>query len=86
MPDIHNDDGDNIAEMSLTERQMAALEEGGEIVVIFHTPQLLRGLLGERNGSFTLHKHADRIVTNEPEAVKVYAGLQKAIASARRMN
>jgi hypothetical protein len=39
-------------------------------------------LAGERSGSFTLHKH--RIsVTNEPEAVKVHADLQKAIAAVR---
>ena len=34
------------------------LDDGDEIAMIFHTPQLLRFVLGERNGSFTLRKTA----------------------------
>jgi|KBSMisStaDraftv2_1062788.scaffolds.fasta_scaffold300297_2 hypothetical protein len=83
---IYKDDGEIIAEMPLTEKQLAALDEGGEIAVIFHTPQLQRTLLGERSGAFSLHKHGDRIVTSEPQAFKIYADMQKAIAAAQRAN
>ena len=86
MLDIYNDDGETITEMPLTEKQLAILEVAGEIAVIFHTPQLLRSLLGDRSGSFSLHKRDDRVVTREPQAVKRYADLQKAIAAAQRAN
>jgi len=86
MSDIYNDDGETIAEMPLTERQLAILDAADELVVIYHTPQLLRHLLGEHSGSFTLHKRDDRVVTNEPKVVERYAQLQKAIAAARRVS
>jgi hypothetical protein len=58
------------------------LAAGEEITVIYHTPQTLRGLLGQHNGSFSL-KRTDRITTQEPEEVRKFAQLQRSIKAAR---
>lgn len=83
MPDIFNQAGDNVATIPLSEKQLTTMATGADIVVIFHTPQLLRGVLGERNGSFTLRRIHERIETDQPDAVKQYAELQKAVQAAR---
>jgi hypothetical protein len=74
---------DEIADIPLSVKQLAALEQGEEIAVIYTTPQLLRGTLGQQSGSFSLQKDHDRIVTQMPDAVKAYAKLQKSIAAIR---
>jgi len=61
---IHDGDGNEIADIGLSDKQRAVLETDEEIVMIYHTPQTLRSLLGEHNGSFSLRKHASRIVVN----------------------
>jgi hypothetical protein len=83
MADIFDASGDKLGEIALSEKQTAALEAGTEITVLYHTPQLLRGALGSRNGTFTLHKDGEHIVTAEPEAVKQFADMQKAVRAAR---
>jgi hypothetical protein len=83
MTDIFNAAGDKLGEIALSEKQRAALEAGTEITVLYHTPQLLRGVLGSHNGTFTLHKDGERIVTAAPDAVKRFADMQKAIRAAR---
>jgi hypothetical protein len=75
-----------IADIPLSMKQMAMLEAGEAITVIFHTPQMLRDLLGPRNGAFTLVKDNDRITTAEPDSVKQFADLQRAIHAVRREN
>lgn len=83
MDAIYDSDGKEIGSIALSDKQQAAIEAGEEIVVIYHTPQLLRSLLGERSGSFTLRKIHQRIETNEPDVVKHFAELQKAITAAK---
>ncbi len=83
MTDICNTEGEVIADIPLSSKQLGLLEGGNEITVIFHTPQLLHKLLGQRSGSFSLHKADGHIVTKEPEAVTTYADLQKAVVAAR---
>jgi len=83
MDAIYDSDGKDIGSIPLSDKQRAMLETGAEIVVIYHTPQLLRSLLGERNGSFVLHKDGDRVVTTTAAEVKEFAALQKAITAAR---
>ena len=83
MTAIHDDDGNEIADMTLSEKQDAILKAGEEIVVIYHTPQLLRTLLGEQNGTFVLRKNGDRITTANAATVKKFADLQRAIKAAR---
>jgi hypothetical protein len=83
MVDVFDGDGNMIAGIPISEKQLAALEAGAEVAVIFHTPQLLRYLLGERSGSFSLHRAAGRIITRDVDAVKHFAELQAAIAKAK---
>lgn len=85
MPTIHDAEGNVVAEISsLSEKSQGVLETGADITMIFHTPQLMRGALGERSGSFTLHKDGDRLITTTPAAVKVYAEIQAGIAAIKR--
>jgi hypothetical protein len=83
MDTIHDSDGNEIGGIALSDKQRATIETGAEIVVIYHTPQLLRSLLGERNGSFMLRKDGDRVVTTTTAAVKDFVALQKAITVVR---
>ena len=66
----------------LSDKQQAVLETGEEIVVIYHTPQMLRYVLGEKSGTFILRKAA----TDHRARCRVlrrYAELQRAIKAAR---
>jgi len=83
MDAVYDNDGNEIGNVSLSERQRATLETGAEIVVIYHTPQMLRSVLGEHNGSFMLRKDGDRVVTTTAAAVKDFVRLQAGIAAAR---
>jgi len=88
MPDVFDKNDKLISEIPLSEKQLALLESGEEIVVIYHTPQLLRYLLGERSGSFSLHMRAPakadkRIISHDADAVTHFAELQKAVKAAR---
>jgi hypothetical protein len=73
--DIYDQDGNVLASMELSEQQLALLDRDSAITVRYHTPQLLRGLLGERNGSFTLRKTASRITADDSDTVRQFAAL-----------
>lgn len=83
MDTIYDSDGNEVGSIPLSDKQRETIETGAEIVVIYHTPQLLRSLLGERNGSFMLRKIGERVVTTTTAAVKDFVALQKAIAAKR---
>ena len=51
--------------------------------MIYHTPQLLRSVLGEQSGTFILSKLGERIVAADAKGLRVYANLQRAIKAAR---
>jgi hypothetical protein len=80
---IFDDGGAEIAEIEISERQAGVLEHGDQIVVIYHTPQLLRHVLGEQAGSFELHKRGQFVIAKDVDGIKRYAGLQDAIKHAR---
>jgi hypothetical protein len=83
MDAIYDSEGNELGRMPLSDKQRATIETGADIVVIYHTPQMLRSLLGERNGSFILRKDGDRVVTTTAAAVKEFVGLQAGIAAAK---
>ena len=84
MSAIFDDNGTELADITLSEKQQTILDAGENIVVLYHTPQLLRAVLGEQNGSFTLTKGSnDSIVTSDPVSLKKYADLQRAIKAAQ---
>lgn len=83
MDSIYDSDGNEIGSIPLSDKQRATIETGAEIVVIYHTPQMLRSVLGERNGTFVLRKDGERVVTTTTAAAKEFVALQKAIAATR---
>lgn len=80
---IFDDGGTEIAQIELSDKQARVLEAGEEIVVIYHTPQLLRHILGEQNGTFMLRRTGLLVVAKDVAGLKRYAGLQRAIKKAR---
>lgn len=83
MTAIYDNEGNEIAEIDLSEKQRAVLETGENIVMIYHTPQMLRYLLGEHTGTFVLHKHDEQVIVNDAGRLRKYADLQRAIKAAR---
>jgi hypothetical protein len=79
---IFDDGGTELAEIDLSYKQSHVLGAGEEIVVIYHTPQLLRHILGERSGTFTLHKVGEHVIAKDVAGLKRYAALQTAIRKA----
>ena len=77
----HN--GVQLGTISLSEKTLALLDEGENVTVLYHTPQLLRDQLGQRNGAFALYKEGDHIMTDSPERLSEYLQLQSAIAAAQ---
>jgi len=80
---IFDGDGNEIADIEVSEKQTKILELGEEVVLLFHTPQLLRSLLGERTGSFVLKKIGTRVVAIDGDSVKKYADMLRAVKQAR---
>lgn len=81
MPDVFDSDGNKLADIPLSDKQRTLLDAGQEVCVIYHTPQLMRSQLGDRNGSFLLSMNGDRLVTSTPEPFKQFAKLQAGIAA-----
>lgn len=81
MDTIYDGQGNELGKVRLTEKQLAALDDGGSINVLYHTPQLMHSVLGQRSGSFPLMKEGDRLLTTKPTAVKEFLEIQAAIAA-----
>lgn len=79
MQTIYDADGNELGSVPITEKQQAALDGGGSIAVLYHTPQLMQADLGKRSGSFSLYKEGDRLITTTPAAVKDYTQLRTAV-------
>jgi hypothetical protein len=83
MTGIFDRDGNEIAQIEISHKQQAVLDTGEEIVVIYHTPQLLRHIIGEKSGTFVLRKMGLLVVAQDVAGIKRYAALQVAIKKAR---
>jgi hypothetical protein len=81
---IHDGDGNEVGDIELSIKQKSVLEAGEEIVVIYRTPQTLRHVIGDEEGSFILHKAGDRTIVRDANVLRNYAKLQRAIKAARR--
>ena len=69
MEEIFDVDGNSLGKIPLSARQMDLLAVGENITVQYHTPQLLRHLVGERSGSFELGKNAAGQIVVVPDDV-----------------
>ena len=76
---IFDRDGNELADIPLSERNQRVLDHNEEIVIIYHTPQMLRYVLGEKSGTFMLRKHGAHIVAVDVDGLRAYADLQRAI-------
>jgi len=83
---IRDGDGNEIADIALSEKQCALLDAGENVVLIYHTPQMLRHLIGEQSGSFILGKRGEDVFTPAPDNLRAYAKLQRAIKIAREQH
>jgi hypothetical protein len=82
---IYDDQGNELADIPLSERNVGILQaDGAQITVLYHTPRMLQGTLGTRNGSFTLRRVGAQLVADNPAAVREYAGMQGAITDLHR--
>jgi DNA-binding winged helix-turn-helix (wHTH) protein len=86
MTAIYDGNGNEIADIGLSDKQRALLEADEEIVLIYHTPQTLRYLLGEHSGSFVLRKKLAQIVVSDVDRLRAFADLQRAIKAAREQH
>jgi len=86
MPMIHDRDGNEIADIPLSEKNQAVLDHDEEVVIIYHTPQMLRYILGEKSGTFTLRKLGGHLVAADVVGLRAYADLQRAIKVAREQH
>ena len=82
---IYDPKGNEIADIPLSEISQNKLQkDGANIVVLYHTPRMLQGERDARAGSFTLRRIGDRLVSDQPTAVKEYADIQKAFAALQK--
>jgi len=77
--EIYDADGNLLGNISLSDMQMKRLAAGGLISVRYHTPQLLRQVLGEHSGVFELMLKDGKIVSQGAEELKRYIALLDAI-------
>lgn len=83
---VYDSDGNELGDVPLSEKQLAALDAGGKVSVLYHTPQLLQHTLGRRSGSFMLYKDDDRVVALTSNSVREFLELQASIKAAREPN
>jgi hypothetical protein len=80
MAEIYNAKGEKVADLSLSDRQADELDEGRDVVVMWHTPRQLHGLYPLESGHFTLRKDGERtVVIDAPDAVSRVALYQDAL-------
>lgn len=86
--EIFDSNGNSLASIPVSEKLRKILATGAEVTIIFHTPQLLRPLLGERSGSVTLRQMipGDRVITTQPGPVRAFATLQAAVRAAKQVS
>jgi len=83
---IYGEEGGVLGTLYLTEKQQKILDSGEQLVVIYHTPQLLQNMLGNRSGSVVLVKSGEEIRTKTPAATRQFLDLQASIKAAREPN
>jgi hypothetical protein len=86
MQTIYDGDGNELGQIPLTPKQQAVLDAGAVLTVQYHTPQLMHAALGQRSGTFTVHKDGERLISATPKSVKDFVAMQAAIAAVRARN
>ena len=82
--DVYEANGAHIGEIPISAQQRAVLHAGGRITIDYHTPRMLREMLGARNGSFDVREIDGRLLVSDAEQVKCYIAMQIDIAHAMK--
>ena len=83
--DIHDVDRMLIGEIPISPQQREQLHRGLCITIQYHTPRMLREILGPRNGQFEVQEGDDhRLIVNDVEQAKAFIILQLDIARAMK--
>ena len=81
---IYEATGAQIGEIPISPQQLKALHAGGTVTIQYHTPRMLQGMLGQKNGAFDVTEIDGQLIVSSAEAVKQYIELQAQIAKAMK--
>ena len=81
---VYEATGAHIGELPISPQQREQLHAGTTISIRYHTPRMLQGVLGQKNGSFEVMEVNGRLVVNDPDQAKRYIAMQIDIAHAMK--
>ena len=81
---IHDLDGKQSFELPLSFKQRELLDTGAEVTISYHTPQLMRGLLGTRSGKVTIKRQGDRVIASNTRDFHAFKLLREAIETVQK--
>ena len=82
--DIYDPHLAHIGEIPISPQQRQQLHRGGTITLSYHTPRMLQGMLGQRNGQFDVIETDNRLIVSDVEQAKRFIELQADIARAMK--
>ena len=80
--DIYDPNLVHVGEIPISPRQREQLHRGGTITMSYHTPRMLREIIGVHNGQFDVIETDDRLIVSDVEQAKRVIELQTDIARA----
>jgi hypothetical protein len=81
---VHDLDGKQSMEVPLSFKQRELLDAGQEVTISFHTPQLMRGLLGSRSGKVTIRRQGDQVIASNTRDFHAFKMLREAIETVQK--
>ena len=78
--DVYEPGGAQIGGIPISPQSLKQVHAGGTVTIAFHTPRMLRGVLGQKNGSFEVMEVNGKLVVNDPDQAKQYIAMQLDIA------
>ena len=82
--DIYDPHLAHIGEIPISPQQREQLHRGGTITMSYHTPRMLRELIGIRNGQFDVIETDNHLIVTDVEEAKRFIELQTDIARAMK--
>ena len=81
---VYEANGAQIGEIPISPQQRAQLHAGGTVTIQYHTPRMLQGMLGQKNGSFEVTEVDGQLIVFNPDEAKRYITMQLDIARAMK--
>ena len=82
--DIYDPNLAHIGEISISPQQREQLHRGGTVTIAYHTPRMLRELVGVRNGQFDVIETDNHLIVTDVDTAKRFIELQIDIARAMK--